>query len=95
MIKLPNQFRALFTDSVALAEELGEAMAKWAAGTLEGPAGERFARACEAIEKASTMTELEELQPELEEIKAKKLVPPAQYNLLRSAWGERKKALAS
>lgn len=35
MIKLPEQFRAMFRDPLQLSEDVGEALAKWAAGTDE------------------------------------------------------------
>lgn len=37
MVKIPGQFRDLFTESVQLSEDLGESLARWAAGAAAPP----------------------------------------------------------
>ena len=89
MIRLPLQFRPLFTGAKPLDESIGEEMARWAAGESVGP----FAELLAAIRSASTPAALEFLVPQLTEIKDKKTLPAAEYNALRTAYGEQKKAL--
>lgn len=89
MIKLPLQFRPLLAASKPLDEGIGEEMARWASGESVGP----FAQMLEAINAAPDLAKLEMLIPKLTELKAKRLVPPAEYNTLRAAYGARQKAL--
>jgi energy-coupling factor transporter ATP-binding protein EcfA2 len=90
MIKLPTQFRPLLTQSGApLSEEMGEEMARWAAGDNVGP----FAQTLEVINSATNPGALEALVPRLRDLKDKRLVPPAEYKTLREAFAARKQSL--
>jgi hypothetical protein len=89
MIKLPLQFRPLLAAQKPLDEGIGEEMARWAAGEAVGP----FAEMLEAIQGATDAVALEKLIPRLTEAKEKKLVPPAEYNTLRDAYSQKKRAL--
>lgn len=88
MIKLPEQFRQLFADSVPLSEDLGESFAKWAEG---GPVS-RFGELVLEIERAGA-AELEAVVPKIEEAKKRRTINEAERMALRSAFGTRKKAL--
>lgn len=90
MIKLPQQFRALFSGQRGpLDEDAGEAMAKWAAGDSNQAHAELVA----AINDATSPADLESLIPRLTEAKSKKLVSPDEHQSLRTLYGARKKAI--
>jgi hypothetical protein len=91
MIKLPEQFRELFAKDVALSEDTGQALAKWAAGSVAE--GGLYAELKGAIAMADDAKILQLAWPRLEEVKAKKSLPPGQYNALVAAFGGRKKEL--
>lgn len=84
MIKLPEQFRPMLLGQTApLDEVMGESMAKWAAG--DDPGG----KVLRAINEARTIAELKAAKPELDRLKAEKLVPATQYNALFKAYKDR------
>jgi hypothetical protein len=62
MIKTPLQFRALFAAPKQLSEDIGEALAKWAAGapTAKPPDAEGLVRQYEACSDGATYRVLEE-----------------------------------
>jgi energy-coupling factor transporter ATP-binding protein EcfA2 len=88
-MKLPEQFRQLFSEAMPLSEDHGESMAKWA----EGGAITRFDAIVAEINQADAVA-LELVIPLLEEAKTKRTVNPSEYKALRSAFAVRKKALA-
>jgi len=91
MIKLPEQFRELFSKDVALSEDTGQALAKWAAGSVAE--GGLYAELKGAIAMADDAKILQLAWPRLDEVKAKKSLPPGQYNALVAAFVARKKEL--
>lgn len=90
MIKTPEQFRSLVSDSQPLSEELGMKLATWSAGGVINRHGEMVA----AIRAAFDLATLEELIPALEECKTKRLVTGNEYKALRSAYAQRKDELS-
>jgi hypothetical protein len=89
MIKLPEQFREVYAESAPLSEAIGESLAKWA----NGAGSAKFEEVLKGIRSSAELTELEALVPGIEELKAKKLVPAHEFNAIKSAYGERLKAL--
>lgn len=87
-MKLPEQFRQIFAENVALSEDLGESMAKWA----EGGAVSRFGELAAEISSAGTVG-LEAIVPKIAEAKTKKTINAAENNALRAAYVARKAAL--
>ena len=98
MIKLPEQFKAMFRESVPLSEQLGQSMAQWAAGSPIGTvqsasSGAHYEELIATIAKAMTLTELDALVPSLANIKETRSMPSKEYNALRAAWGAKKKQI--
>lgn len=91
MIKLPEQFREVYAQRKALDEFTGEELAKWA----NGAGSPKFEELHRAIAGAETLTSLEALTAKLAETKDKRLVPPHEFQALRLAFAEQKKALES
>jgi hypothetical protein len=81
--KLPRQFESILNPNgqpAQLSEDLGELMAKWAAGT------DPFAEAMQAIRSASNQEQLASCAERLKTVKAAKSVTPQQYRQLTDAW---------
>jgi len=92
MIKLPAQFRDLLSGTGnALSEDIGEQLAKWAEGAAID--GGQFSEIRDAIALAGDLDVLKLVKPRLDEVKAKKSLPPGQYNVLIEAMKERKAEL--
>lgn len=91
MIKRPQQFLDILSGNGPLNEEMGEAMARWAAGNSNQAHAELVA----AITDATSKEALEALIPRLTAAKDGKLVSPAEYQSLRELYGARKRLLAS
>jgi hypothetical protein len=90
MTKLPSYLQAILSPNGSppqLSEDIGEAMAKWAAGD------DIFGKTLAAITGASTMADLEREAPVLKRIKEEKSVPPQQYKQLTSAWKRQQESL--
>ena len=83
MLKLPRQFHTLFSDPAPLSEEIGEALALWAAGDDPGGMVRR------AMIAAQSIDQLKAVKPELDRLKAEKRVPPAEYNELIALYKSR------
>lgn len=93
MIKLPKQFQSLFANSRQFDEDMGEAMARWAAGTHGSNGASRFDELSKAIDAANTAAVLDLLIPQFEEAKKSRAITPAHLNALRAAWKERQSEL--
>lgn len=91
MMKLPEQFREVFSDSNPLDEDIGQKLAVWAAGGAVNRHGELTA----AIRLAADPAALEQLVPLLEEAKKGRTVSPGEYQALRAAYKARKDELAA
>jgi len=88
MIKLPEQFRKLLLSRTQpLDEDIGEAMARWAAGAADSESP--FAKFMAAIKSANTREALVALKPDLDAVKEKRTLPAAQYRVLLDAWKHR------
>lgn len=92
MVKLPEQFRAMFEQPQALNEQLGEAMAKWAAGTAAD--GGLFSELRDAIAMSDEAEVLKLVLPRLQQVPKDKSLPPAQYKQLMESYDARVKYLA-
>lgn len=91
MVKLPEQFREMFSTSSALSEDIGEMLAKWAEGTaIEGGL---FSELKGAIAIASDVEVLKLVHPRVQEVKKQKLLPAGQFNMLMEALKARKEEL--
>lgn len=90
MIKLPEQFRDIFSKSQPLSEDIGAELAKWAAGG----AVNRYQQLVSAIRLAADPGALEALVPQLSEAKDKRTVSPGEFKSLRAAFAARKDELA-
>ena len=88
MMKLPRQFEQLLFDPVPLSEDIGESMAKWAAGG----AVSRFEELVVRVRDADAGT-LEKIRGDIEEAKKARAVNPSEYRALGTAFTARKKAL--
>lgn len=86
MIKLPKQFRSIFTGG-SLAEDHGEAMAKWALGDAGPSIGATAAILLDHIAGAETTDMLEELKRRANEQRAK--MSAADRAALKAAFEER------
>lgn len=93
IINLPDQFRDWFTTGTVLSEEVGENMARWAAGDDEKPT-DLFDRVSIAIKLCKAPGELEGMLPELRKIPIDKSLPPAEYKSLQALYARRAKELA-
>lgn len=92
MIKLPEQFRQMFTSAATpLSEDQGETMAKWAAGNAA--TNTIYADLLTEMREAADLAALEALVPRLQEAKDKRLVPAPEYRALRDLYAQRKKHL--
>lgn len=89
MMKLPLQFRSILGKPVPLSEDIGRALADWAAGTKSS----EFETMARRIADASNVDALEELVPQMQQLKDKKTLPTPELKALREAWSERKKTL--
>lgn len=89
-MKLPRQFAELFGDGVQLSEDIGESMAKWAAGG----AVSRFGQLIAEIGIASA-GQLDAIVPKIEEAKTKRTINTAECNALRAAFATKKKSAAA
>lgn len=93
MIKLPEQFRHLFSDKKPMSEEHGEAMANWAAGT---PGTESlFGKYRGMIESAGSIAELSGVDAILKAIPENKTVPASEFRELNKLFAAKKKELQS
>jgi hypothetical protein len=92
MVKIPGQFEYLFRDSSPLSEDIGEALAQWAAG---GDGAGLYAQIAASISVAKTIEQLRDVWPRLEDVKKKKSLPPSSYTALKEALETRKKAIES
>lgn len=92
MVKLPEQFKGLFRETKPLSEDIGEELAKWAAGAADPDS--LYAKLSSGIAAATDQAALEALIPHFEDGKKKRTLTPNEYNGLRAEWGARKKALA-
>lgn len=85
MLKLPRQFHMLFEDPVPLSEDIGQTLAQWAAGdTVDHGAAVK-----EAITTADSVAALEAITPQIQELKERRLVAPAQFKEIREAYAAR------
>lgn len=91
LTKKPGQFHQLFSTSRPLDEQIGEEMARWAAGE----SSPLFTELSALIESAVSGAALEVLTPRLTEAKEKKLLPPHEFQALRAAFSARKKQFDS
>jgi hypothetical protein len=91
MIKLPEQFRQIFANSAPLSEEIGAAMAKWAAG--DASMRTLYEELRQTVKDATSIEQLEALVPRFKEIPDKKLMPATQFKALKALYAERKKTL--
>lgn len=91
MIKLPEQFREIFKERAPLSQDIGEKLARWAAGDVSTMSA--FAQLRIAIAEANDMAALDELVPKLKEVPDKKLMPGPDYKELKRLFAERKKYL--
>jgi ABC-type dipeptide/oligopeptide/nickel transport system ATPase subunit len=89
MIKLPEQFRDFFSKSVPLNQDLGEQMAKWAAG--DALTNTTYTELLAALREAPDLAALEALTPRLQEAKDKRTVPASEFRALRELYATRKK----
>lgn len=87
MIKIPDQFRQLFTRPESINEDMGSALAKWAEGTKSSIFESMSAR----IAAANSLDELAQVVDALKE----KKMPAAEMKVLRESYAERKRALES
>jgi len=91
--KLPKQFVDILNPRGGpvpqLSEDIGELMARWAAGS------DPFGAAMSAIRAASTQTDLESCASTLKCLKETKAVPPQQYRQLIDAWKAQQAAIES
>lgn len=90
-MKLPEQFRQLFSDATSLSEDHGESMARWA----EGGAVSQFDTLVAEINAADLVTLESAIPSKIEEAKKTRAVNAAECQGLRTAFSARKKALAS
>jgi hypothetical protein len=94
MIKLPEQFKSIFADEQPLSEDIGEALARWAAGETKDPASEIRA----AIRESRTVEALKALLPRIEKLREDRIVAAPEYKAIRElfkAHGEKLVAAAS
>lgn len=90
MIKLPEQFREVFTDSVPLSEDIGEALARWA----EGGGASRYETLTAEVAAATTEPHLvTTVWPSIERAKKGGLINDGEYAMLRDAFAARRKAV--
>lgn len=89
-MKLPEQFRNIFAENAPLSEDIGESLAKWAAG---GPAT-KFDELVTLIDDADAAT-LESIIPKIEAAKKARQFNQAEYTALRNAYGSRKAILSA
>lgn len=89
MIKLPQQFRSMFLErSAPLNEDMGEKMARWAAGELSP-----FARFTQEILDASSKEDLEKVAAKLSKVPKTREVSPSELETLRATFKNRKQEL--
>lgn len=91
MVKLPEQFKQLFSKSEPLSENLGEQMATWAAGTAID--GGLYSELRDAIAMAGELEVLRLVWPRLQQVAKDKSLPPGQYAALVEAFNARKIAI--
>lgn len=95
IIKLPEQFRDLFRTRQSLSEDIGEAMAQWAAGGAS-PKGNATAAFNELSAKVATCDDTEALTalwPSITDAKKHGRISPDEYATLREAVKNRRDAL--
>ncbi len=90
MVKIPGQFEYLFRDRVPLSEDIGEALAQWAAG---GDGAGLYAQIAASIAVSKTVEQLRDVLPRIEETRNKKTLPPAQYRMLKEAVDARRQGI--
>ncbi len=90
MTKLPEQFRALFSNSESLSEDLGEKMATWALGTAKDGL---FSELRDAIAMADEGG-LAHVAARVEEIPKTQALPGGQYKALKALIQDRRAELA-
>lgn len=91
MIKCPEQFRGLLSQRKPLDEEIGEGLARWAAGGEVTRAAELRA----AIRAAETLADLEVLARQVTEEKDKRTISPAEYKEIKELGAARKEEIAA
>lgn len=90
MVKIPGQFEYLFRDRAPLSEDIGEALAQWAAG---GDGASLYAQLEASIAVAKTIEQLRDVWPRMEDGKKRKTIPPNAYGALKEALEARKKVI--
>ena len=97
VFKLPDQFRELFSVRRPLSEDIGEAMAKWAAGGAAPArdASKAFTELASTVANCDDDAELIALWPKILDAKKANRVSPDEYGTLRDAFKNRRDAVAS
>jgi ABC-type dipeptide/oligopeptide/nickel transport system ATPase subunit len=91
MIKLPEQFRSMFSRQQPFNEELGEEMAKWAAGTaIDG----LYSELRDAIAMSESDDALKIVWPRIKAVADEKSLPATQYQALVDTFKDRRRSLA-
>lgn len=90
MVKIPGQFEYLFRNRAPLSEDIGEALAQWAAG---GDGAGLYAQIAASIAVCKTIEQIHDVMPRIEETRKKTTLPPAQYRALKEAVELRKKTI--
>jgi len=91
MLKLPEQFRQLFAQRQALNEDIGEALAKWAEGTVKP----HLAELAGEIARAADEDALLAIGPKIKAAEDARKVTASEVQTLRSAFKARRATLAA
>lgn len=97
MVKLPEQFRSLFTTRSALSEDIGEAMAKWAAGGSRPKAdtSDAYVTLAARVTEADDDAALVALWPSIVDAKKASRIRPDEFETLKDAVARRRRDLAA